>query len=377
MMTGRAFPPQDPEKLRVVILSDAVPSRNGVGTYYDDLAHHLEGRVEAVSLLAPPANGTGDFRGIAIPMPGDPTQKLYFPSPFWLGRKIRDLQPDVIVSATPGGYGFTGLAIAALLRTAFCVGYHTEYSELAGLYWRQPFGKLYTLLLALWDQQMFRFGSVVLATNQALRDAALEGGAKEARIMGTPTQIAFLQEPLRPFPTEIRTVTFAGRLAPEKEVVQVLEAAASHPSLRFRVAGDGPLRETVERRAATLPNLEYAGWVPRERVLALLDETDLLVLPSRFETFGTVAFEAMIRGRLALVSPHCGITHWPNLSPGLLIMEEGESLSKALGRLIGLTSAERESVARQAFQRSRALSEGTVNDWVDVLQRAVAARRTP
>jgi glycosyltransferase involved in cell wall biosynthesis len=195
--------------------------------------------------------------------------------------------------------------------------------------------------------------------------------------MGTPTQIAFLQEPLRPFPTEIRTVTFAGRLAPEKEVVQVLDAAASHPSLRFRVAGDGPLRETVEQRAATLPNLEYAGWVPRDRVLSLLDETDLLVLPSRFETFGTVAFEAMIRGRLALVSPNCGITHWPDLSPGLLIMEEGESLPKALSRLIGLTSAERESVARQAFQRSRTLSEGTVNDWVDVLQRAVAARRTP
>jgi glycosyltransferase involved in cell wall biosynthesis len=373
-MTRRngGLPP--PEGLRVVILSDAVSSRNGVGTYYDDLAHHLESRVGQVTLLAPPANGDGNFRGWTTVMPGDPTQRLYWPSPIWLGRIVQELDPHVIVAATPGGFGMLGLAMAATLRTAFCVGYHTEYSELAGLYWKDSFGKVYHALLALWDRLMFRFGSVVLVTNESLLRQALSLGAKEAHIMGTPIQADFLETPIEPHPREIRTVTFTGRLAPEKELGQILEASEAFPELHFRIAGDGILRPEVEARAARQENLEYVGWITRDKVLDLLDQTDLLVLPSRFETFGTVAFEAMVRGRLALVSPNCGIARWPELAPGLVVMEEGETLVEALRRLRALPPEERVAVAQRGHRASQAMSWRTVDDWVQTLQRAVAGK---
>jgi len=365
----------DPRDLRVVILSDAMPSRNGVGTYYADLAEHLSDRVEQVTLLAPPAEGEGEFRGLAFPMPGDPTQKLYWPSPFWLGHQVRELDPHVIISATPGGYGMLGLGMAAYLRTAFCVGYHTEYSELAGLYWKKSFGKFYNALLAFWDRLMFRFGSVVLATNESLRDRALVLGAQEAHIMGTPVQAEFLNRPLPPSPREIRTVTFAGRLAPEKELGQIRAAAEALPHLQFHIAGEGPLRKDVEGWARALPNLTYDGWMVRTGVLDLLDVTDLLVLPSRFETFGTVAFEAMIRGRLALVSAHCGIIRWPELTSGLFVMEEGEPLHRALERILAMEGSELEETALQGMEASRAMSRRTIDDWVTLLQQAVAEKR--
>jgi glycosyltransferase involved in cell wall biosynthesis len=364
-----------PEALRVVILSDAVSSRNGVGTYYDDLAHHLESRVGQVTLLAPPAKGTGSFRGLTMPMPGDPTQKLYWPSPLWLGRKIKELDPHVIVAATPGGYGMLGLAMAAALRTAFCVGYHTEYSELAGLYWKESYGRFYNGLLAQWDRLMFRFGPVVLVTNESLLHQALNLGAKEARIVGTPIQVDFLETPVKPHPREIRTVTFTGRLAPEKELGQVMEASEAFPDLLFRIAGDGILRSEVEARAANQPNLEYVGWITRDRVLDLLDRTDLLVLPSRFETFGTVAFEAMVRGRLALVSHNCGIARWPELERGLLVMNEEEDLIGAMRRLLALKQDDRVAVAERGLEASREMSWRTVDDWVGTLQRAVVGKR--
>lgn len=365
----------DPRELRVVILSDAMPSRNGVGTYYADLAEHLAERVEEVTLLAPPAEGEGEFRGLAFPMPGDPTQKLYWPSPFWLGHQVRKLDPHVIIAATPGGYGMLGLAMAAYLRTAFCVGYHTEYSELAGLYWKKTFGKVYNTLLALWDRLMFRFGSVVLATNEALRDRALVLGAQEAHIMGTPVQAEFLSRPLPPPPREIRTVTFAGRLAPEKELGQIREAAQALPQLQFHIAGEGPLREEVEGWARALPNLTYDGWMERMDVLDLMDATDLLVLPSRFETFGTVAFEAMIRGRLVLVSAYCGIIRWPELASGLFEMMEGEPLHRAMERVLAMDGDELEARALRGMEAGRAMSQRTIDDWVALLQRAVAEKR--
>jgi hypothetical protein len=176
----------DPRTLRVVLLSDSIPSRNGVGTYYDDLADHLRDRVEKVTLITPPADPTQEFHGLVMPLPGDPTQRLYWPTPWILGRQLRELSPHVIVSGTPGGFGVLGLLFAALLRTGFCVGHHTEISSLAGIYWTGTFGNLYRNVLGLWDRMILRLGSNVLVMNQELREQALAWGVKDPKVMGTP-----------------------------------------------------------------------------------------------------------------------------------------------------------------------------------------------
>jgi glycosyltransferase involved in cell wall biosynthesis len=171
------------------------------------------------------------------------------------------------------------------------------------------------------------------------------------------------------------TVTYAGRLAPEKDLVQIRDAARELPSLRFRIAGEGPLREEVEGWASELPNLDYVGWISRDRVMDLLDQTDLLVLPSRFETFGTVALEAMVRRRLVLVSQNCGIIQWPRLASGLFQMEEGETLGQAITGLCVLAPEERAAVAGRGMREARAAAEETVDEWLEVLRSAVAQRR--
>jgi glycosyltransferase involved in cell wall biosynthesis len=359
----------------VVLLSDATPGRNGVGTYYDDLADHLRERLGGVILLTPPLDPAEAFEGWITGMPGDPTQKIYFPSPRMFWRRVRAFDPHVIISGTPGGFGMLGLLMAALLRTAFAVGYHTEYAELAGLYWKGRFGTAYKGIMALWDQMMFRFGSTVLVTNETLRDMALAWGARSSRIVGTPTHKSFLDRPLAPLPEEIGTVTYVGRLAPEKELGEVRRAAAAYPSLRFRIAGDGLLRPQVESWAAELANLEYVGWLPRDQVLDLLDRTDLLVLPSRFETFGTAAFEALVRRRLVLVSASCGIVQFPELSPGLFRIEQGEDLAGAVGRLRALGPDARRRVAEEGARAARLSAARTVDDWVEVLASMVLEKR--
>jgi len=360
----------------VVILSDSVPSRNGVGTYYDDLANHLMDRVEKVTLITPPSDPTQEFHGFTMRMPGYPTQKLYWPTPWRLWRQIKELSPHVIVSGTPGGFGTLGLLFARLLGTSFCVGYHTEIASLASLYWTGTFGGLYKTVLGLWDRMLLRLGSNVLVMNQDLKEQALAWRVKDPRVMGTPVQKSFLERPLSPLPPELSSITYAGRLAPEKELAQIRDAARELPSLRFRIAGEGPLREEVEGWASELPNLDYVGWISRDQVMDLLDETDLLVLPSRFETFGTVAFEAMVRRRSVLVSKNCGIIHWPKLATGLFQMAEGEALSQAIPRLLALAPEERAAVADRGMREARAAANRTVEEWLEVLQRAVLKKRS-
>jgi glycogen synthase len=62
------------------------------------------------------------------------------------------------------------------------------------------------------------------------------------------------------------------------------------------VAGDGPDREAVEslaRRFGVAHRVQFAGWVPPEDRFKWLSGADFIAMPSRYESFGMVAAEAL------------------------------------------------------------------------------------
>jgi glycosyltransferase involved in cell wall biosynthesis len=76
-----------------------------------------------------------------------------------------------------------------------------------------------------------------------------------------------------------------------------LVAAALAKPLRVTFAGDGRERSSLERRAARVRSarleIDFVGWVERRRVETLLENCDLLVVPSLWpEPFGLVGPEA-------------------------------------------------------------------------------------
>lgn len=93
-------------------------------------------------------------------------------------------------------------------------------------------------------------------------------------------------------------ILYAGRLAPQKAVDDLLKAAdlLQHlrPDLVWLIAGDGPERDRLEQMATAF---ELGGRVRflghREDVPRLLAAADLLVLPSRYEGLPNVVLEAM------------------------------------------------------------------------------------
>lgn len=360
--------------LRVALLSDAAPGRNGVGTYYDDLVEHLRSRVEAVALFSPPPQDLprGERRpsqaGWGFPMPGDPTQTLFLPSPPAVWRAVREFRPDVIIAATPWAYGLLAIPLARRTGAALCVGYHTQFDKLAGVYWTRGLSRIMRPLLGWWDRLLFRFGNRVLVHNEALVSEALQGGAPEVSLVGTPAPRVFMDRPAPQVPDRVRSVLFVGRLAPEKRVEQVLDAARAMPHLHFRLAGDGPLSEQVGDAAAGQPNLEHLGWVDRGRILELLDASDAVVLPSRFETFGSAAYEGMLRRRAVVVSAGCGLVNWPGLAAGLFVMDEGATLTETLREVEAMEAGERRRVVEAGYGAARSLCERTVAGWVKVLE---------
>jgi len=99
-----------------------------------------------------------------------------------------------------------------------------------------------------------------------------------------------------------------GRLSPEKKPQRSLNTLASLRakglSARLVVAGDGPLRRRLERRAARdrLP-VTFAGFLPdRSDLAALLAGADVAIAPGPAETFGLAGLEALACGTPVVVS---------------------------------------------------------------------------
>jgi teichuronic acid biosynthesis glycosyltransferase TuaC len=98
-----------------------------------------------------------------------------------------------------------------------------------------------------------------------------------------------------------RLVVAAGRLVSGKGLEQVIEALAllGAPDVRCVIAGDGPLRRSLEALAARLgvsERVRLVGQLPREELLALMASAQVFALPSSPEGFGLVHLEAMAQG---------------------------------------------------------------------------------
>lgn len=100
-------------------------------------------------------------------------------------------------------------------------------------------------------------------------------------------------------------VAFTGRLAPEKGVSQLAEAARLLADTKVHVllAGDGMLREQLESGKA--PNLHLLGALCPEDVAAMLLQSDAFCMPTRSEGFSTSLLEAASCG-LALITTDVG-----------------------------------------------------------------------
>ncbi len=96
-----------------------------------------------------------------------------------------------------------------------------------------------------------------------------------------------------------RVLAFAGRLGPQKSVGTALEALARVDEVALVIAGDGPDRAALERRARELgleERVRFLGAVPRDQVLRLFRAADASLLSSAWENFPHTVVEALAVG---------------------------------------------------------------------------------
>lgn len=107
-----------------------------------------------------------------------------------------------------------------------------------------------------------------------------------------------------------RRVGFVGRLAPQKGVQVLLEAAAllQTPNVQVLLVGDGPDRARLEREITARrlgQRVHITGFLPHDRIPAVLAHLDVFVMPSVYEELGSAIIEAMYAG-LPIIATRVG-----------------------------------------------------------------------
>jgi glycosyltransferase involved in cell wall biosynthesis len=92
-------------------------------------------------------------------------------------------------------------------------------------------------------------------------------------------------------------VLYAGRLSKEKGVMELpsicKKVKEEIPEIEFVIAGTGPAEEDLKLE---LPGAKYLGWVNHGDLPEIYSAADILILPSKFDTFSCSVIEALSCG---------------------------------------------------------------------------------
>ncbi|MEG2931129.1 MAG: glycosyltransferase family 4 protein, partial [Ruthenibacterium sp.] len=236
--------------------------------------------------------------------------------------------------------------------------------------------KRYTYLCAVWESLCYnhRKNAYLLSSGAyAAHDYAIAGGfrgrayrwgyfpdvtlAELADDVGGNTKIAE-KDGIAPAPLRI---LWAGRMIPYKHAEKALLFAQTMQkagvSFRLTMAGDGPLRESLERAFAPLgENVRFSGTLSVEKTRQQMHESDLFLLTSdESEGWGAVLSEAMSDGCAVLASHACGASPFlvRDGENGLLFDASSETDFVQKGLLLARDSALRARLGRQAARTMR------------------------
>ena len=258
---------------------------------------------------------------------------FYVALPARVARQLRSFRPHAVV--VQGAHETAAVLVARRLTssdTAVIADVHGDFRAATRLYG----SPLRSLLSPVADRVAVAalrradgVRTVTAYTTELMRGLGVEPTDEFPAYMDFGT---FLQTPPVALPQRPQAL-FVGVLERYKNVDGLVAAwrlvAQRLPEARLVVVGKGTLRHLVE-------GFERAEDLPPEEVARRLDDSWVLVLPSRSEGMGRVLIEAFLRGRGVVGARLGGIADLVEDGvSGLLVEPEPEPLAEALVRVLG------------------------------------------
>jgi glycosyltransferase involved in cell wall biosynthesis len=266
--------------MRIMIVTDAwVPQTNGVVRTLTQTAEWLGRFGHDVRMLTP-----RDFRSIACPT--YPEIRLSLLPRNAMRTHIGGFAPHALHIATEGPLGIAARRYCKKNNLRFTTSYHTQFPQ----YLRARFP--IPLAASYWALHRFHGAAArCMVSTDSLRDDLSSRGFKNLARWRRGVDTQLFKPRAKDFLSLPRPIAaYVGRVAVEKNIEAFLRM--DWPGSKI-VIGDGPERARLQ---AQYPHTHFTGFRFAEDLAAHLAAADIMVFPSRTDTFGLVNLEAMACG---------------------------------------------------------------------------------
>jgi colanic acid/amylovoran biosynthesis glycosyltransferase len=188
---------------------------------------------------------------------------------------------------------------------------------------------------------LFEKGNLFLCVSEQIKGILINLGCDEQKIIVHRSGVHISDSRLSPchpkIDDKLRLLTVA-RLVEKKGVQYGIQSVAKllkrYPNITYKVAGDGYLKNTLQRLIEELnvsKNVILLGWQPQEQIRELLQEADILLAPSVTSQKGDregipgAIVEALARGLPVLSTRHSGIPEVIQDGESGLLVPEGDT----------------------------------------------------
>ncbi len=269
-----------PIEMKILLATDAwAPQVNGVVRTLQTTVAHLKRFGHEVQVIEP-------FMFRTVPCPSYPEIRLAWVDRRVLARYCDGTDPDATHIATEGPVGLAMRNECVRRGWPFTTAYATKFPEYVHARVRVPVRWTYAVLR--WFHGPSR--AVMVATDSVKRELEERGFRNLVRwTRGVDVEL------FRPGPKDYLegprpVLLYVGRVAVEKNIETFL--ALKVPGTKY-VVGDGPQRSWLERQ---YPAVRFVGTKTGRELAAHYAAADVLVMPSRTETFGLVMLESLACG---------------------------------------------------------------------------------
>ncbi|MCG8488569.1 MAG: glycosyltransferase family 1 protein [Chromatiales bacterium] len=266
--------------MRIAILTDAwYPQVNGVVRTLNKTITILEQWGHEILCINPEL-----FR--TLPMPTYPDIPLSLFPYGKIKKLLNEFKPDAIHLSTEGPIGWAGRRYCLRHKVPYTTTYHTRFPEYVRLRAPIPLALSYAFVRAFHSK-----ATLTMVATTSMKATLEEHGFKNLEYWTRGVDIDhFVPREEKALDLEGPISLYLGRVAVEKNIQDFLDLDIEGSKV---VIGDGPAMASLKEK---YPNAHFLGYRKNGDLANLLAAADVMVFPSRTDTFGLVMLEAMACG---------------------------------------------------------------------------------